>query len=91
MTLQKNEIKNLKEQLHNNSALNNTENKLDIKPIKEEINKLIVLDHEHHKRALPLIIASIEEQNNEDTLELVKEQLKTKSQIQATYLTEAIR
>jgi len=87
----KNETKNIKEQLHNSSTLNNTKNKLDIKPIKEEINKLIVLYHEHHKRALHLIIVGIEEQNNEDMLELDKEELKTKSQIQTTYLTEAIR
>ena len=87
----KNEIKNLKEQLHNNSTLNNTMNELDIKPRKEEINKLIVLDHERHKRDLHLIIVGIEEQNDEGTLEIVKEQLKTKPQIQTTYLTEAIR
>lgn len=62
------EIKNLKEQLHNNLALNNTKNKLDIKAIKEEINKIIVLDHECHKRALHLIITGIEEQKSEDTL-----------------------
>lgn len=87
----KSEIKNLKEQLHNNSSLNNAENKLDIKPTKEEINKLIVLDNECHERALHLIIAGIEEQNNEDTLEIVNKQLKTKSQIQTTYLTKEIR
>ena len=34
----KNEIKNLKEQLHNNSTIEDTENNLDNKPIK---NKLI--------------------------------------------------
>lgn len=56
-----------------------------------EISKLIVLNHEHHKIALHFIIIDIEEQNNEDTLEIVKEQLKTKSQIQTTYLTEEIR
>jgi hypothetical protein len=33
-------------------TLGNLENKLDIKPIKEEMNKLIKLDHEHNKRAL---------------------------------------
>ena len=55
----KSEIKNLKEQLHNNSALNITENNLDIKPIKEEINKSIVLDHECHKQALNIIVAGI--------------------------------
>jgi hypothetical protein len=36
-------IKNLKEKLINNLALINLENKLDIKPIKEEMNKLISL------------------------------------------------
>lgn len=30
----KGKIKNLKEQLNNNTTLNNTKNKLDIKPIK---------------------------------------------------------
>ena len=64
----KNEIKNLKEQLHNNSTLNKTKNKLDIKLIKEGIYKLIVFDHEPHKRALHLIIVGTEEQDNEDTL-----------------------
>jgi len=39
------EIKELKEKLNNNLALRNTNNKLDIKPIKEEMNKLIELDH----------------------------------------------
>jgi len=58
----KSEIKNLKEQLNNHPSLNNTESKLYIKPIKEEISKLIELNHEHHKRVLHLIIASIEEQ-----------------------------
>jgi len=81
----------MKEQLQYNSTLNNTENKLDIKPRKEEINKLIGLDHECHKTTLHLTMAGIEEKNNEDTLELVKEQLKTKSQIQKTYLTQEVR
>ena len=44
----KSDIKNLKEQLHNTSTINNPKNKLDIIPIKEEINKLIVLDHERN-------------------------------------------
>jgi hypothetical protein len=52
-------IKELEEKLTNNLTLSNLENKLDIKPIKEEMNKLIELDHEHNKRALNLIIFGI--------------------------------
>ena len=37
------------------------ENKLDINPIKEEINKLIELNHERNKRALNLVIFGIKE------------------------------
>jgi hypothetical protein len=67
------------------------EHKLDIKPIKEEMNKLIELDHEHNKRALNLIIFGIKEQKNEDTLAIVKEKLKNKSQIETIGLIEAKR
>ena len=52
-------IKELEEKLTNNLTLNNMENKLDIKPIKEEMNKLIKMDHERNKRALNLIIFGI--------------------------------
>jgi hypothetical protein len=55
-------LKELEEKLTNNLTLSNMENKLDIKPIKEEMNKLIELDHEHKKRALNLIIFGIKEQ-----------------------------
>jgi hypothetical protein len=79
-------IKELEEKLTNNLTLRNMENKLDIKPIKEEMNKLIELDHEHNKRALNLIIFGIKEQQEEDTLAIVKEELKNKSQIDTTYL-----
>ena len=41
---------------------------LDIKPIKEEMKKMIELDHEHNKRALNLIIFSLKEEVDEDTL-----------------------
>jgi hypothetical protein len=84
-------IKELEEKLTNNLTLSNMENKLDIKPIKEEMNKLIKLDHEHNKRALNLIIFGIKEQQEEDTLAMVKEELKYKSQIDTTYLIEAKR
>ena len=52
-------IKELEEKLTNNLTLSNMENILDIKPIKEEMNKLIELDLEHSKRALNLIILLI--------------------------------
>jgi hypothetical protein len=55
-------IKELEEKLTNNLTLSNMENKLDIKLIKEEMNKLIEMDHEHNKRALNLIICGIKEQ-----------------------------
>jgi hypothetical protein len=79
-------IKELEEKLTNNLTLSNMENKLDIKPIKEEMNKLIKLDHERNKRALNLIIFGIKEQQEEDTLAIIKEELKNKSQIDTTYL-----
>jgi hypothetical protein len=84
-------IKELEEKLTNNLTLSNLENKLDIKPIKEEMNKLIELDHESNKRALNLIIFGIKEQQEEDTLAIVKEELNNKSQIDTTYLIEAKR
>jgi hypothetical protein len=69
-------IKDLEEKLTNNLALSSLENNLDIKLIKEEINKIIKLDHEHNKRAMNLITFGIKEQKEEDTLEIVKEELK---------------
>jgi hypothetical protein len=62
------------------------ENKLDIKSIKEEMNKVIELDHERKKRALKFIIFGIKEQQEEDKLAIVKEELNNKSQIDTTYL-----
>jgi hypothetical protein len=84
-------IKELEEKLTNNLTLNNLEKKLDIKLIKEEMNKLIELDHERNKIALNLVIFSIKEQQEEDTLAIVKEELNNKSQIDTTYLIEAKR
>ena len=84
-------IKELEEKLTNNLTLSNMENKLDIKPIKEEMNKLIEMDYERNKRALNLIIFGIKEQQEEDALAIVKEELKNKSQIDTTYLIEAKR
>ena len=46
--------------------------KLYIKPIKEEMKKLIELDHERNKRALNLIIFSLKEDVDEDTLAIAQ-------------------
>jgi len=54
--------------------------KLDIKLIKEEMNKLIDLYRESNKISLNLIIFGIKEQNDEETLALVQEEVKNKSQ-----------
>ena len=47
--------------------------------------------HEWHKRTLYLIIVGIKEKEDEEKLAIVKEQLKTHSQIQTTYLIEVQR
>jgi hypothetical protein len=54
-------IKDLEDKPINNLTLNSVEHKLDIKPIKEVMNKLIELDHERNKRSLNLIIFGIKE------------------------------
>jgi hypothetical protein len=65
--------------------------KLDIKPIKEEINKLIKLDHDHNKQALNLRIFSLKEKKDEDTLAIINEEIQNKLQIKTTCLKEAKR
>ena len=47
-------IKTLEEKVNNNLTLNSMEGKLDIKPIKEEMKKLIEVDHERNKKGLEL-------------------------------------
>ena len=61
-------IKALQEKVNNNLTLNSVEAKIDIKPIKEEMNKLIALDHEHNKRALNLIIFCLKEEAEDNML-----------------------
>ena len=51
----KDRITELEEKVNHNLTLNNIEGKIDIKPIKEEMNKLIALDHELNKRTINLI------------------------------------
>jgi len=46
--------------------------KLDIKPIKDEMKKLIKLDHQRNKRALNLIIFGLKEEVYEDTLAITQ-------------------
>ena len=57
-------IKELEAKVNNNLTLNSVAGKLDIKPIKEEIKKLIELDHERNKRALNLIIFGLKEEED---------------------------
>lgn len=65
--------------------------KLDIKPIKYEMNKLIELDHEHNKRALNLIIFGLKVEVDEDTLAIAQTELHNRLQIETTCLIEATR
>ena len=52
--------------------------KLDIKSIKEEMNKLIELDHERRKKSLNLVIFCLKGGKEKETLALVKEKLQEK-------------
>ena len=51
------------------------------------MNKIIALDHEHNKRALNLIIFCLKEEEEEDTLAIVKTKLHNTLQIETTSLT----
>ena len=84
-------IKELEEKVNHNLTLNNIEGKIDIKPIKEEMNKLIALDHERNKRTLNLIIFCLKEEEEEDTLAIVKIELHNMLQIETISLIEANR
>ena len=65
-------IKELEAKVNNNLTLNNVADKFNIKPIKEEMKKLIELDHERNKRALNLVIFGVKEEADEDTLAIVQ-------------------
>ena len=81
-------IKELDKKFKDNLTLNNIEGKIDIKPIKEEMNKLIALDHERNKRSLNLIIFCLKEREEDDTLAIVKTKLHNRLQIETTGLIE---
>ena len=61
-------IKAQDEKVNNNLTLNSVEGKLDIKPIKEEMKKLIDVGHERNKRDLNRVIFGVKEEVDEDTL-----------------------
>ena len=65
-------IKELEDKVNKKLTLNSLEGKVDINPIKEEIHKLLELDHEHNKWALNLVIFGLKEEIEEDTLFIVK-------------------
>ena len=84
-------IKELGEKVNHNLTLNNIEGKIDIKLIKEEMNKLIALDHERNKRYLKLIIFCLKEEEEEDTIAIIKTELHNRLQIETIGLIEANR
>ena len=65
-------IKEIEEKFSNCLTLNSVVGKLYIKPIKDEMKNLIELDNEHNKRALNLIIFSLKEEVEEDTLAIAQ-------------------
>ena len=84
-------IKELQEKVNSRLTVNSVVDKLDIKPIKDEMKKLIELDHERNKRTLNLIIFGLKEEEDEDTLALVQTELHNRLQIETVCLTEATR
>ena len=84
-------IKELEENVNSRLTLNNVVDKLDIKPIKDEMKKLIELDHERDKRALNLIIFCLKEEVDEGTLALAQIELHNRLQIETVCLTKATR
>ena len=81
-------FKELEEKVNKNMKLNNPEGKVDIKPIEEDINRILELDHECNKIALNLVIFILKEKEDEDTLVMVKEELHNRLHIETTFLTE---
>jgi len=65
-------IKGLEENVNSRLTLYSGVGKLDIKPIKNEMKKLIELDHQHNKRALNLIMFGLKEEVDEDTLAITQ-------------------
>jgi len=68
-------IKELEEKVNSRLTLNSVAGKLDIKPIKDEMKKLIELDRERNKRALNLVIFGLKEEVDDDTLAIIQTEL----------------
>ena len=64
----KDRIKELEEKVNHNLTLDNIESKIYIKHIKEEMKKLVALDHWCSKRDLSLIIFGLKDEEEEDML-----------------------
>ena len=62
------------------------EGKFDIKPIKEEMDKIMEVDHECSKRYFKFITFVFKEGKEEDMVSLVKKKLHEKIPIQTTCL-----
>ena len=62
-----------------------------IKSIKEKMNMLLELNHEHNKWVLNFVILSLKEEVEEDTLVIVREELHRLLQIEAICLTKVKR
>jgi len=84
-------IKELEEKVNSHLTLNSVASKLDIKPVKDEMKKLIELDQECNKRALNLIIFGFKEEVDKDTLAIAQTKLHNRLQIETTCLTEGTR
>ena len=84
-------IKELEEKVNSHLTLNSVAGKLDIKPIKDEMKKLIELDHKRKKGALNLIVFGLKEEADEDTLSIAQTELHNRLQIETMCLTEATR
>ncbi len=65
-------IKELEEKVNSHLTLNSVADNLDIKLIKNEMKKLIELDHERNKRALNLIIFGLKEEVYKATLAIAQ-------------------
>jgi len=69
-------------------TLNKVVGKLDIKPIKDEMKKIIDLDRERNKRALNLIILGLKEEVDEDTIAIAQTKLRDSIQIEMSLTGE---
>ena len=70
-------------------TLNSLEGQLFTKPIKEEMNRLLCLEHKSNKQDLNVVIVRLKEEAHEDALAIVKEELHNRLQVKTTCPLEA--